>query len=289
MSTFNKTRFLQALKCHFLVERKSWIRLFAIFTLVMFMANLYFTRVVFTSYSDLEANYGIDEVRNWYGNRVEDTSVFAFVFFCFAMLFGASGMFSQMKDTRKRSAYLLWPVSNLEKYIIGVLLSVGLMMVLTFAANVLADALRVLVDWATGRVVIWGFTIPFMGRNGSSTSVYENWQLLWAVITYAFYFHSLYIVGGTLFRRQQFLFTSGTIVVVGILLTMVLNQVDWPNSGIELVRGTWDEATHTYTRIFYPSFYIVHAVLCLLILFHYWASYKLFCRMQVINNKWLNV
>jgi hypothetical protein len=289
MSTFNKTRFLQALKCHFLVERKSWIRLFAIFTLVMFMANLYFTRVVFTSYSDLEANYGIDHVRNWYSYRVEDTSVFAFVFFCFAMLFGASGMFSQMKDTRKRSAYLLWPVSNLEKYIIGVLLSVGLMMVLTFAANVLADALRVLVDWATGRVVIWGFTIPFTWRSSFPTTISENWQLLWAVLTYAFYFHSLYIVGGTLFRRQQFLFTSGTIVVVGILLIMVLNQIDWPNSGIELVRGTWDEATHTYTRIFYPSFYIVHAVLCLLILFHYWASYKLFCRMQVINNKWLNV
>ena len=289
MSTFNKTRFLQALKCHFLVERKSWIRLFAIFTLVMFMANLYITRVVFTSYSDLEASYGIDEVRNWYGNRVEDTSVFAFVFFCFAMLFGASGMFSQMKDTRKRSAYLLWPVSNLEKYIVGVLLSVGLMMVLTFAANVLADALRVLVDWATGRVVIWGFTIPFTGRSSSPTAISENWQLLWAVLTYAFYFHSLYIVGGTLFRRQQFLFTSGTIVVVGILLTMVLNQIDWPNSGIELMSGTWDEATHTYTRIFYPSFYIVHAVLCLLIPFHYWASYKLFCRMQVINNKWLNV
>jgi hypothetical protein len=29
--------------------------------------------------------------------------------------------------------------------------------------------------------------------------------------------------------------------------------------------------------------------LCLLIAFHYWASYKLFTRMQVINNKWLNV
>jgi len=27
----------------------------------------------------------------------------------------------------------------------------------------------------------------------------------------------------------------------------------------------------------------------LLVVFHYWASYKLFTRMQVINNKWLNV
>jgi hypothetical protein len=27
----------------------------------------------------------------------------------------------------------------------------------------------------------------------------------------------------------------------------------------------------------------------LLIFVHYWVSYKLFTRMQVINNKWLNV
>ena len=45
MSTFNTTRFGQALKCQFLVLRKTWIRLFGIFTLVMFMANLFFTRV----------------------------------------------------------------------------------------------------------------------------------------------------------------------------------------------------------------------------------------------------
>ena len=45
MSTFNINRFNQALKCQFLVLCKTWIRLFGIFTLVMFMANLFFTRV----------------------------------------------------------------------------------------------------------------------------------------------------------------------------------------------------------------------------------------------------
>ena len=51
MSTFNYNRFSQALKCHFLVERKTWIRLFGIYTLVMFMANLFFTRVADSGYS----------------------------------------------------------------------------------------------------------------------------------------------------------------------------------------------------------------------------------------------
>ena len=41
MKQFDFNRFSQALKCHFLVERKTWFRLFGIYTLVMFMANLH--------------------------------------------------------------------------------------------------------------------------------------------------------------------------------------------------------------------------------------------------------
>lgn len=287
MSTFNFNRFSQALKCHFLVERKMWIRLFGIFTLVMFMANLFFTRVADSSYSHLADNYPSDLFFH-YSRIVEQSAVFGIVFFCFAMLFAASGIFSQMKDTRKRSAYLLWPVSNVEKYVVSVLISVVMMLFLTIGAFILADVLRVLVDWLTGRIVVWGFTMPVMGRDGEhSWAVYQDGRLIWMLFTWAFYFHSLYIVGGTLFRRQQFLFTSGTIVVVGILMIMLLNQIDFPQ--FDFITGHWDEKTQTYTETFHPAFYVLFTVLDLLIVFHYWASYKLFCRMQVINNKWLNV
>ena len=54
MSTFNFNRFSQALKCQFMVERKTWIRLFGIFTFVMFMANLFFTRLQ-TNYRNIVA------------------------------------------------------------------------------------------------------------------------------------------------------------------------------------------------------------------------------------------
>ncbi len=289
MSNFNYNRFSQALKCHLLVERKTWIRLFGIYTLVMFMANLFFTRVADSSYSHWADNYP-DELLFHYSRIVEQTSVFGVIFFCFAMLFAASSMFSQMKDTRKRSAYLLWPVSHLEKYVVSVLLSVVMMLFLTIGAFILADALRVLVDWLTGRIVIWGFAMPVIGRDGEhSWGAFQDWHMVWMLFNWAFYIHSLYIVGGTLFRRQQFLFTSGTIVVVGILLIMLLNQIDWNSIHFDFITGTWDEKTLTYTHIFHPSFYIFNSVMMLLIVFHYWASYKLFTRMQVINNKWLNV
>jgi hypothetical protein len=219
-----------------------------------------------------------------YGNYVRETAGFGIIFFCFSMLFGASFLFSGMKDTRKRSAFLLWPVSNLEKYIISLLLSILWLAVITVGAYVLADILRVFVDWATGRVVIWGF--PKLADPFGNNAAFEQWQSAWMLFAWVFYIHSLYILGGTLFRRQQFLLTSATIVVFGILLVMILNQI---NPQIDFVTGNWDEKTETYTRIFHPSYYILNTTLCLLIVFHYWASYKIFTRMQVINNKWLNV
>ena len=71
MSTFNTTRFGQALKCQFLVLRKTWIRLFGIFTLVMFMANLFFTRVQSTKYDYMVHNWPMEDVLHTYGNYVE--------------------------------------------------------------------------------------------------------------------------------------------------------------------------------------------------------------------------
>ncbi len=287
MSTFNFNRFSQALKCQFMVTRKTWIRLFGIYTLVMFMANLFFTRLQM-NYNNIVENWGVERVYSLYNRHVEQTVAFGVFFFCIAMLFGISSMFSQMKDTRKRSAYLLWPVSNQEKYVVSFLLSFVLMAILTFGAYVLADTLRVFVDWVSGRVVIWGIpklSEPFTATDGP----FEHWQMGWMLFNWVFYFHSLYTLGGTLFRRQQFLLTSGTIVVVAILLITILNQIDSNDARFEFITGTWDEKTHTYIHIFHPFFYILNSVVSLLTVFHYWASYKLFTRIQVINNKWLNV
>ena len=284
MKQFNFNRFSQALKCHFLVERKSWIRLFGIYTLVMFMANMFWTRIQGVRYAYMVRDWGMEDTIRQYNHYVENTVMFGVLFFCMAMLFGATSMFSQMKDTRKRSAYLLWPVSNVEKYIVSFLYSVVFMAILTVAAYMLADTLRVLIDWLTGRVVVWG--VPKLAEPFVSNAAFEEWQMAWMFFAWVFYIHSIYIVGGTLFRRQQFLLTSGTIAVVAILLIMILNQI---NPQFDFITGNWDEKTKTYTHTFHTSFYILNTVVTLLIPFHYWASYKLFTRMQVINNKWLNV
>ena len=284
MNTFNFNRFSQALKCQFLVNRKKWIQLFCIFTLVFLFGSLFLTRGRGMGYDYMVAQWEPQQLYETYTRYVKTTVNFGVTVFCFFMLAAAGSMFLQMKDTRNRSAYLLWPVSNLEKYIINLLHSIVLTAILAFAAYVLADALRVFIDWVTGRIVIWGIPKFFENIHVNIDSNY--WQDKWMLLTWAFYIHSLYIVGGTLFRRQHFLMTSATIVIFTILLASILNQM---HPSFDFQTNVWDENTMGYIRNFHPAFYILHSVLCLLAIFHYWLSYKLFTRMQVINNKWLNV
>ena len=284
MNTFNFNRFSQALKCQFLVNRKKWIQIFCIFTLVFLFGSLFHTRMQGMGYAYMAAQWEPQQLYETYKRYVEMTADSGVVIFYFFMLVAAGSMFLQMKDTRNRSAYLLWPVSNLEKYIINLLHSIVLTAILAFAAYVLADALRVFIDWVTGRIVIWGIPKFFENIHVNIDSNY--WQDKWMLLTWAFYIHSLYIVGGTLFRRQHFLMTSATIVIFTILLASILNQM---HPSFDFQTNVWDENTMGYIRTFHPAFYILHSVLCLLAIFHYWLSYKLFTRMQVINNKWLNV
>lgn len=293
MENFNITRFGQALKCHFLVSRKSWIRIFGIYTLVLFFANLFFTRVAGSGYSKMEQICSAEDLLSEYTFVVKETIGFGMVFFCFSMLFGASYLFSQMKDTRKRSTYLLWPVSNGEKYIISLLHSVILMAVITVVSIIAADALRVLIDVITGRVMVWG--VPFYIDFFSSAL---DWQSVLMLITWMFYIHSLFIVGGTLFRRFQFLSTSAVILIVVILLTIVIKQTELYNIDYHFIEYEQGEILHqlpdgstyySYRAIYTPRFYFALLGGWLIIAAHYWASFKLFCRVQVINNKWLNV
>ena len=174
MSTCNINRFGPAHKSQFVLGRKTWIRLFGIFTLVMFMADLFFTRVQGPNYQYMLEEWGAADAFQRYNNYVEQTVFFGIIFFCFSMLFGASYLFSQMKDTRKRSAFLLWPVSNMEKYIVNLLLSIFWLAIITVGAYLLADTLRVFVDWVTGRIVIWG--IPQLAVRFAHNAAFEKWQ-----------------------------------------------------------------------------------------------------------------
>ena len=134
-------------------------------------------------------------------------------------------------------------------------------------------------------MVVWGsplfwdiFSRPFDGS--------DPWELTAFVVGSYLWFHSLYILGGSLFRRQQFLLTSIAIVIGFFLFvwtTHTLAEVSGVNNRFEFM------ALHDGVWHVHWSYYIILTAEYGLTALHYWLSYKIFCRMQVINNKWLNV
>ena len=144
MKNFDFHRFALTFKSQLLMGRNFWLRLFLIFFLVLFFMEMLMTEVG-------EVIYNGQDI---YKMRVDNAVNFSITFFVFSMLFGATGIFSVLKDTRKRIAYLMFPASNLEKYINCWIMSTVVVAIVTFVAFFCADTIRTLMAPAFGRALL---------------------------------------------------------------------------------------------------------------------------------------
>ena len=282
MKNFDFHRFALTFKSQLLMGRNFWLRLFLIFFLVLFFMEMLMTEVG-------EVIYNGQDI---YKMRVDNAVNFSITFFVFSMLFGATGIFSVLKDTRKRIAYLMFPASNLEKYINCWIMSTVVVAIVTFVAFFCADTIRTLTAPVFGHEMIWGVPsflsqiTPDIHATVTAPNV-EKVQQWWLGFFFAIgtilYFHSLYMLGGTAFRRQQFLMTTLFIVLCFIIIVNILHHIDFEGN-INLL--SYDEQNGLQVH---PATYVIMVCLYLLTCFNYWLSYRIFCRVQAINNKWLNV
>ena len=281
MKNFDMNRFALALKCQLLSTRRQWLRLFGILTLAMFVMDIFFTRISYQAYERTFEEFGLDSVRHFYEHIISQTAGIGIFILFGAMLFGACYVFSHLKETRQRTTYLMWPVSNLEKFLVCMVQSIVLMGVGTIVSYMLADSMRLLLDLITGRVLISGipmFFEVFVPKNAPAEAVF-------AICCTQLFLHSCYILGGSLFRRRQFLLTSLAMVILSFFLTWVsVNLLDV--IGIERTMIFISENRDWNVE---GSVIACGCIVLLLTALNYWLSYKIFCRMQVINNKWLNL
>ena len=117
-------------------------------------------------------------------------------------------------------------------------------------------------------------------------NVEKNLSLfLFSLFTVCLYIQSLFILGGSLFRKQHIILTSVSVMLYFVVLFKVVEWVvvwfGMEDKSISIVNN--GEVTNA---LLYWSFIIGCWAL---VVIHYWLSYKFFTRMQVINNKWLNV
>lgn len=275
MKNFDINRFGSVLKWNALMTKKE---------ILTNTASMTFAFVVLAVVQVMSSRNKSDMVVADNFNSFTSFALFVFLIIC---SIGGCWIFSNMKTKEQRITFKMLPATDLEKFVVRALYATVVWWLMAFVAFCLADLFRMLVSLIAG-VSITDSAVPlflsmiFANTNVSINSLNTN-DVAFAtaifVMAHAWFFwvHSLYILGGTLFRRRQFVQTTLAHCVIGLVFTPILiNFVD--TSYAVALRET-----------IISMVWVAAVVFIVWGLVDWWLSYRIFRRMQVINNKWLNV
>ena len=276
-TTFDTNRFMNLLKYEIFTESKGFARGAIGLTVGLafyFMANLYFERGLL-----METPLAF---MNLYSNLA---GMALFVGFALMMVAGCS-IFKNLLSKQNRITFLSLPASNLEKYIsrfIWVNVGYAIMFVI---AVIFADLLLALFSLMLGLGVHGSVTITLFAELFESKTVLYSRILnpgyfSVMVCTIMLFMQSSWTLLGTLFRKNAWLWTLCIQVFLGTSWAMAISGSD------SFLSQLW---LSFYSTFGHDLFFWMHVILGLAAsALMYWGSYRIFCRMQVINNKWLNV
>ena len=219
-------------------------------------------------------------------NLTTATQMNILIYLIFAMI-GGCWLFNNMKTKEQRITFKMLPATDLEKFVVRALYATVVWWLMGFIAFCLADLFRMLISLIAGidivKSAIPDFLNMLFGGNDHNISILGETDmtyvlpLTFAANAWAFWVHSLYILGGALFRRRQFVLTTLAHCIIGLAFTPII---------VDFVDSLDNE---TAEQMFCTVMWTAGSVFTLLFLLNWWLSYKIFRRMQVINNKWLNL
>ena len=287
--TFDLHRFGMVLRWDLLTNRKSYFCSIAGLAIGIIMLS------ISTLYTFPHSHYIVEggDLSNYYEVRM--TGFLAAIVILFFFI-SACNIFSNMKTKLQRESFMMLPANNLEKYAARFLMmSVGSILIMMIA-TLIADFVQFILSF----FMTPGYHASIIGS--SLRQIYEAaidttcnnpisilaWQckIEAALVGWSFLImiYSFTLLGGTFFRKQPIILTA----VSGIIIYMIVGYCgskleDW---------GAFDFYTHLNhdnpgTSLCIAIFWSV--VFLALAAFSLWASYKLFTRMQVICNKWINM
>ena len=231
------------------------------------------------------------------GNYYEDSMTGLLATMLIAFFFvSACNIFSNMKTKLQRESFMMLPANNLEKYAARFLMmSIG-SIIMMLIATLIADFVQFVLSFFMTpgyHASIIGSSLSQIYKAATNTTCNNPISILaWqskieaALVGWSFLImiYSFTLLGGTFFRKQPIILTA----VSGIIIYMIVGYCsskleDW---------GAFDFYTHLNhdnpgTSLCIAIFWSV--VFLALAAFSLWASYKLFTRMQVICNKWINI
>lgn len=210
----------------------------------------------------------------------------------FGLLFfiSAANIFGNMRTKLQRESFLILPANNSEKYLARfIMMSIGSICMMIIAL-VLADFARFIfslfmtpgyhdsVTWA------WLQSVFSTGPFKNHSFLVEHPESILLAISLGTLTHSFCTLGGTFYRKQPVILTACSAIFISIIIGYAVSELyDW--SAFACIKNI--DYHNSTVRICMSIFWSV--VFLALAAINYCASYKIFTRMQVICNKWINL
>lgn len=211
----------------------------------------------------------VDRVTDWelqIKHICEGVGIIGVVSFYIYMLAAASTLYWREQKKAKRTAWLMLPATNMEKFlsrwVFMLVVSLG-----GFLMFFVADAIHMAWLWMTGKPIIAATTYFFT----QTTNV--AWLRLFSVNCFLMSVQAFFLLGGILFRKFQPIVTA----LVGIVLFLGLEYFRIHiGSFIPDIPYTW---YHVMQSVFFVALTCVFTVL----------AYRLFCRWQLATRNFVNL
>lgn len=262
MAQFDLDRFGNVMS-RLLVIRQRNISVIFITFLIIFLAFAMFVIPMFSGKTIDDISY-----RQLVIDIVGPLRIFSpFVFFVLGTFF-----IQDLEGHQQRINELMLPATNLEKFVARVLLVAVIYPLAICASFIFADGLQLLISMLIAPEESFSMVVAYFDSNSSIGD-----SLLWDKVLSTLTNYSIAIYGGLLFRKLAWLKSIVFYFVVIILFFI----------GFFFLKLYLYEYTDYEVVLIGDSYSSMISIGVSLLMF--WSSYKIYTRLQVINNRWRNI
>ena len=235
---------------------------------------------------------------NPFSGEAKETLEYAYSFFqvvgsiyAFAVVFiivNGANIIRDLKTKQQRIDELVLPATNLEKFTARVLASTVLVLILAAAGIVAGDILQMLINMLLHKGTFGSISLYATKQMYSmmETNILAIENVAHKPIRFMFVLtlissNAFYLLGGMLFRKTAWLKTTLAVIVISIaLFSMFVGYayVVYGYTNYVVYMPEWMQESW-----FNITLLIVQTCAC------YYFAYRIYCRLQAINTRWLNI
>lgn len=266
MENFNIKRFWQTLKWQILYHKSKDIKR------LLTCACVFFFLMLFLSYTSIFVEQ--------YSSAMSSILHAAFIIY---LLFCGSSIL-RMSKRQQYVDKLMLPASKLEKYTASYLLTLVLGLAVLAVSFVVADVVNYLVMLLLNSDKATLVTLSLFNQVSDSNEYATAEEVVADVLAF-WWIHSLYLLGGTFFRKRNWIFTTLTLIVAFLVVGGGLTFVTWKT--LNLLYGDYFRIVFIDGAEGYIGWGLAILTSAFIVL-NYWLSYRFYKRIQLIGHKFTN-